>query len=339
MTSNDSISDDLFEEATAWHVQMREPTASPEERQAFARWLDADGHNRAAYDEVTRLWEALAQPAAAVAAEHPVTPLRSTRRPEPAPVRAALPGRSFVRPALLAASVALMLAVGGWGIGGGFDDLRSDHVTAVGQRHGLDLADGSRILLNTDTALAVDLGDDHRRVRLYRGEAFFDVAPDAARPFTVRTGTGEVRVLGTRFNVRVAADRTIVTVIEGTVRITADGADPVVLTAGQAGSLAFGAARPSAAVDPSAATAWQRGQMVFYRTPLGEVVDELNRYHRGRIMILTEALRDRPVTGVFDATRPAAVVDLIESTLGVQSTRLGQRQREVLSGRAGGGEG
>ncbi len=62
--------------------------------------------------------------------------------------------------------------------------------------------------------------------------------------------------------------------------------------------------------------------MVFFRTPLGDVIDELNRYQRGRILVLGEKLRALPVTGVFDTRDPAAVIDIIEATLGVSSIRF-----------------
>ena len=93
--------------------------------------------------------------------------------------------------------------------------------TAIGEFRQVGLNDGSTIDLNTDTAIDVDLSRGGRIVELHRGEAFFDVAPDPNRPFVVRTATGEVTVLGTKFNVSINNGETLVTVLEGHVQVAA----------------------------------------------------------------------------------------------------------------------
>jgi transmembrane sensor len=328
MNGKNEVPDDLFEEASIWHARMREPTVSAEDRRAFARWLDLDPRHGQALDEAARLWDALGAPMADLRAGEPVIPLAVARRPAlPAPracpPRIHLSRTRRLRRAALAATVALAAAVGGWLGHGGLDTLRSDLVTAVGQRDTVDLADGSRVVVNTDTALAFDMTAERRRVRLFRGEAFFDVAPDAARPFVVSTSDGDIQVVGTRFNVRVLHDATSVGVMEGQVLVTApDWGNPMLLAAGQAGWVGPDGTRPLGVLDATAATAWQRGQLVFYRAPLGDVVEELDRYQHGRILILEDGLRSLSVTGVFDATQPTEAIDLIETTLGIRSTRL-----------------
>jgi transmembrane sensor len=308
----DDAPDALFEEATLWLARLREPGAAAGDRAAFDRWRAADPRHQAAYDQAARLWSALAAPAAELARQ---APSAVTARPRP-------PRRFFARRRLAAAAMAAMLALGIWLGRGGFDDLRSDYVTSVGARQAVALGDGSELLLNTDTAIAVDLDAEARRVRLYRGEAYFRVAKDAARPFVIETPDGEIRVTGTAFNLRALDGRTVVSVVEGQVEVTAPPAAPARLGPGQQIATTADGLQAATGFDATVVTAWQRGQVVFYRTPLGEVVDELNRYQRGRILVLSARARDLRVTGVFDAGRPAAAIEVIEATLPLEVVRL-----------------
>lgn len=314
---NGEEADPTFEEAAIWLVRLQEPDVSAADRAGFARWLAGDPTRRAAFDEAQRLSAALAAPARSLAAEAVVVPFPAPARP------AAPPARALRHHALAAAALAVVIAGGIWLQQGGLDDLRSDYVTPSGGRETVALADGSTMLLNTDTAVAIDLAGDRRSVRLFRGEAAFTVAAEPARPFIVTTGDGHIRVVGTVFNVRVTSRQTVVSVLRGRVGVGAGSdAAKTTLAAGQSASIGAAGVSPPAAFDRTAVTAWQRGQLVFYRTPLGAVVDELNRYQRGRILILNRRVADLPVSGVFDVRRPTAVIDVIERTLDVNATRL-----------------
>ena len=306
----DDASDAVFEDAVSWLTRLREPGANAADRAAFARWRAADPRHEAAYAQAERLFGALARPAAELARRFPAMGALPPRRRQG--------GRR-----LAAAAIAAMLALGAWLGQGGFDDLRSDHMTGVGERAAVTLDDGSEVALNTDSALAVDLAGTTRRVALHRGEAFFRVARDAARPFIVATPEGEIRVTGTAFNVRVLDGHSVVSVVEGQVEVTASpGGTAVRLGPGRQVALAEGTAEPVVTFDATALTAWRRGQVVFYRTRLGEVVDELNRYQHGRVLVLSRRARALRVTGVFDADEPAAVIAVIEATLPLEVTRF-----------------
>jgi transmembrane sensor len=316
----DDLPDDLFEEACRWQARLRDPNSSGWERAAFAEWLRRDPRNETAYAQAERLWSALAVPASMLAKHDQSLPSRG---------RSFHASRRFFFQA--AASLALTASAGFWASRGGFDDLRSDYRADVGERRSVSLADGSGIMLNTDTAMAVDFSRDSRRVRLFRGEAYFSVAPDAARPFVVETPVGTVRVTGTAFNLRLDGDSAMLSVIEGRVAAQSIGrsgvlaAESISVRAGRQAVIGPSAVGPATGFDATAVTAWQRGQVVFYRTPLGRVVKELNRYQRGWIGVAGDGLRDLRVTGVFDIAHPAAVIDVIQRTLGVKTVRLTDR--------------
>lgn len=321
--TQDDAPDPLFEEATLWLARLREPGATDGDRAAFDRWRAANPRHQAAYDQAARLWAALAVPAAELARQAPAIPSAGPLAGPPVVAPAQRRGRRLFRARrLAAAAMAATLVLGLWLGQGGYDDLRSDYVTAVGARRAVALDDGSELLLNTDTAIAVTLGAATRRVRLYRGEAYFQVARDADRPFVVETGEGEIRVTGTAFNVRALGGQTVVSVVEGRVEVAAAASGPASLGPGRQITATADGLLPATDFDATALGAWRRGQVVFYRARLGEVVDELNRYQRGRILVLSTRARDLSVTGVFDAARPAAAIAVIEATLPLQVVRL-----------------
>ncbi|TCK16577.1 FecR family protein [Ancylobacter aquaticus] len=306
--------DAAFEAASLWHARLREPDADAQTHAAFQGWLADDPTHFEAYEQAERLWASMGGAPGGWRDEAAISALVESAGP-----------RRRLGPGIVAGLLlCLSLAGAEWMRRGGLENLRADYIAAVGEQRTIRLDDGSVVELNTDTALAVDLDPAQRRVRLFRGEAFFQVVPDPQRPFVVSTGEGEVRVTGTSFNVRLREDVTEVSLLQGAVSLAA-AARPEAslrLSPGEEGSLTssgLGEVRP---FEAETATAWRRGQMVFFRAPLGALIEELNRYQRGRILILSERVRALPVTGVFDTRDPASVIDMIEATLGVSSLRL-----------------
>lgn len=312
------IPDDLFKEAVRWLARLREPEATARTRDEFQRWLEHDPRHARAYDQAARLWGALDEPARTAAADN-----REAIAALIASARANKASRVTRRVAGGLAIVVCMVATSWW-YNGGVDNLRADYVTAPGHHQRYVLDDGTTIDLNTDSALAVDLKPDHRSIHLFRGEVFVTVAHDAERPFTLTTREGRVLDIGTAFNVRIKGANTVVSLVEGRVEVSAlaDPSREIGLDPGEeiaVGSAGLGATER---FDTSSVAAWRAGRMVFYQTPLGDVVDELNRYQRGRIVIAGERLRTLPVTGVFSTSNPAEVIQVIEATLGVSALHL-----------------
>lgn len=310
---DDPAEDRMLEEAAAWHARLREPAVDARQHAEFEHWLQSDPRCRQAFDDMSRLWEAVEGPVARVLADPP-PPATAVRSRAIGPLRLAA----------LAACLAV-LAVAGWIWRDALlDELRGDYVTAKGATLSATLADGSVVDLNTSTAVSVDLGPDRRHVRLYHGEAWFEVAHDTERPFVVETDAGEVRVIGTSFNVRTAGGRTIVSLARGrvTVAAAADPARPVALERSRQAVLTRDGVSPPAPFDLAAVSAWRRNQLVFYDTPLESVVAELNRYRAGRIVLMHDGLSGLRVSGVFDTGSPDAALQAIVRTLPVRMVRL-----------------
>lgn len=293
--------DDALEEAAQWFFRQDGQLLPEAERARFEAWLAVPA-NRAAYEEIAGAWHE----AGALAG-----PRTLARRPP------AWRGVARIAAALLVICGAL---------GYGLDvptRLRADIYTATGERRAMTLPDGSTVDVNTSSALAVAFTPGERRVKLLRGEAVFTVAKDAARPFVVEADGDAATALGTVFAVRETGAGAIVTVIESRVSVAfAAGGDPARLGPGQQ-VRPLGDGHEVAAVDADAAIAWRRGKLIFADRPLGGVIDELNRYHSGLIRILDPSLNGLRVSGVFDTADPVGIVDALEDSLGISSTRLG----------------
>ncbi|WP_451995361.1 FecR family protein [Azospirillum argentinense] len=310
--------DRLFSEANTWHFRLQSDDVRPAERAAFADWLARSPAHSHAWAGLQTLLHDLKEPARAAYAESRIT---SPRRPASAGIRR------------LAAAMMVLLVVGGLGGWHGptlYQNAVADQVTSTGQRRTLTLPDGSMVDMNGDTALALDYRDGERRVRILRGEAWFQVTRDPDHPFVVDGGAGAARVLGTQFSVRRENDRTTVTVGEGLVEVAAhrnaDGnapwPDSVRLRPGESAEAdASGLTGPRAA-DPAVAFAWRQGQIVFRQQSLASVITALNRQWPGRVVLLNDEAAERVVSGVFALDRPDAVIDALERGLGVRATRI-----------------
>lgn len=208
-----------------------------------------------------------------------------------------------LRIAAVAACLAMIVATGLW--------LRAPEAvqlaTHVGEIRTEKLADGSSVILDTDTQIRIDFSGKARRITLVQGQAHFDVAHDATRPFKVAFGSGTVTAIGTSFDVTAFANSKMVTllggrvVVEGPANPSGNG-DRTMLSPGQRVTLApDGRLTPPSTVDPDSVSAWQRGRIDLADLPLGDAVAQVNRYSVTKIVVQEPSLSNRRVSGVFQA--------------------------------------
>jgi transmembrane sensor len=314
-TSTAPIDDALFEDAARWCLRLRD-ASNPMLLAAHRAWLEADPRHAGAMGEAERLLGMMRTAAVDPIRGGPVSSSLMTARPRAAPDRR-WKGLGLAASLLVGVATAACLGQGG------LDRLRGDTVTAIGEVRRLTLEDGSVVTLNTDTAVRVRYGPQGRTVRLDRGEAFFEVTHDPARPFVVDSPAGRARVLGTAFDVRLAAKRARVDVVRGAVAVNARGGGHAVVRGGEGLWLDGAAARPETLADVATTASWRRGQLVFYRQPLSEVVAEIGRYRRGMVYVRGQALRDRRVSGVFDVAQPDTAIEGLAEALQLRSARVG----------------
>lgn len=297
----DTGSDELRRAAHAWLVKLDAGTLGAADRAAFDAWIAVPQHQKA-FEQARLLWDEVG------------------RLPRPAAVAAPAFWRSAV-PAAVALAAVLAVAIFVFDIP---MRLQSDALTGIGESQTLTFADGTVAQLNTASALAVHYTSAERRVALLRGEASFTVARDTSRPFIVEAGNGRVTALGTEFIVRLDGKEARVTDVESRVEVASAGdfSDRVILNPGEQVRYAANGVGPVIKVDTEMEGAWRRGKLVFVDRPLGKVIEEINRYHRGSIRVVDPAIYERRVSGVFDLGDPLAVVDTLEKSLGFRSIHL-----------------
>lgn len=310
------------EQADYWLTLLDSPVAGDAERQAFQIWLECEPAHRIAWQKAQAFWQHLDGINNDQVAE---IERRLAERTSTVPISNVIGLKAGSKPKFalklmpIAASLLLGAVLSFALVNGYFADYR----TATAEQRLVRLEDGSTVLLNTDSSLSVDYAADARNVSL-SGEAYFSVAGNPDRPFTVHTAGGEVRALGTAFDVKQIGDDLTVTVYEHAVRVALKQGQTVErLQEGQRASFHGGHVDALESVNLRQTAAWQRRQLVFAGQPLGQVVEELNRYRKGRIVILDRDLAEHRVTGVFDTHEPEQALTTIETILGLREWRVG----------------
>ncbi len=315
--------DELFDEANRWFFRLQAEDVSEAEKQQFSQWLNADPAHAEAWNNVQALMRSLHAPArASYDARRPERRSPFHKRRSVAAQRQ--PRRSRTFPAIAASCLLLIVGTAAYVRGPVlYDRWIADYATIAGQRETITLSDGTRVDLDTDTALKVNVTSGARRVTVLRGEAFFEIAKDP-RPFVVATGDGESRDIGTGFSVEKGEASSTVTVQTGIVDVNAktDPGGTVRLTAGESVDYGASGLSPLRKVDLEQQLAWRRGQLIFRQERLSDVVAKLNRYRSGRIVIVNPWIGNMLVSGTFNIDSPEAPIDALEAVLDVRATYL-----------------
>jgi transmembrane sensor len=205
--------------------------------------------------------------------------------------------------------------------------------TSLGEQHSAVLPDHSIVELNTQSEIRVGFTAAERRVELVRGEAFFDVAKDPARPFIVVTDLATAKAVGTRFSVYRALSGTIVTVAEGRVLVldkqpkadapanSAERTDVVEVVPGTQAEAQPGRPVQMRKANVERTFAWRERRLVFEGEPLSTVVEEFNRYNSPPLVISDPRLREERISGVFGANDPESLLDFLVKVDHISITR------------------
>ncbi len=300
-----TLDNERFEAALAWHVRL-EGDAGEDAWLGFAQWLEADPQNRIVFNQVDAVTHEITARLSSASVDD-FTPV--VVRP-PVWRTAAFSKRVWVPSALAAALLVL-----GFFQFYGAPETRI-YTTKVGEHRDVALEDGSTIHLNTDTQVAVSMARNSRNVRLEKGEAEFEVAPDAGRVFSVDLGTRRVEVVGTAFNIVRTDGRLSVAVEHGIVQVrqNAGTETPVKLMPGDQYLSSEGSAEYRVAkVNPSAIAPWRTGRLVFEDAPLAQVASELNHYFTKTIVIGDEATGALRFSGILKIDDEASILHRLEA--------------------------
>ncbi len=305
--SMDAQHDSLVkDQAAEWFVRLRDEEVSVAERVAFETWLNADPGHLQAYQQMERLWSGLDQ----------IDKSPKIRGNAKNIFRRALTLRHLA----IAASVTIVAGFSAYiVISQGF---LADYRTSPGELRTVSLEDGSILHLNTATAISSEFSPTQRKVTLYSGETYFEVAKDVERPFIVDTEIGEIQALGTAFSVKHQGDRVEVIVTESRAQVSNPMHQSTIVGAGQGIHFSDTGMGTVTKVDAYSDLAWLRGLLVFDNQPLSEVLAELDRFRHGRILIMDQSLNTFPVTGSFSIKKIDSALDTIEQTFPVRIRRF-----------------
>lgn len=316
----------ITEAAAEWAVRLHAGALSEDDQAQLDQWLAADARHAPALRFAEQTWAALGELALeARPLAHRLPPAAA----RPAPVtRRRRPLRWVGRAAVLS----LVLAVG-WVSGPTLLlQMQSDYRTGAGEIRTVQLDDGSSVELDASSAISIDYDSNERRISLLAGSAVFDVAPMGeaeTRPFVVQSAGGRTRALGTQFVVgREGSEQAWVGVLQHSVAVSlqappVQGAAQYTLEEGQSARYsAKNGVQPLPGFDLSAATSWRRGVLIFDRQPLGQVIEQLNRYRPGQILLANPALASRQVSGVFRLELLDSALQALTRELHVQRFEL-----------------
>lgn len=315
-----SNNEQVESEARAWLVRLGTGNAQPADHRAFEHWRAADPAHAVAYARAARLWNGLSA-MQELAALEPLERLTLRER-----LSALLESRHTGWWALPVAAAAMLLA---------FFVIRPQlisgptrYTTGIAEVREVRLPDGSTVTLGARSALETDFSARNRQVKLAEGEAFFAVARDAGRPFTVDAGEAVVRVVGTRFNVNRSAQNVRIDVLEGAVRVSAAQtgvaeAAPM-LTAGQRLVARAGEKlAPTMRTERAQPDAWREGRLVYFDACLADIVNDANRYYAGHIALASPAIGELRLTASFRTGEIDGLIATLDTALPIAVERRG----------------
>lgn len=302
-----TIDNRVRDEAADWVTRIQSGEVDREHSTEFRAWLESSHEHRRVFRRMLHVFgqtELLSSHAAA----------RATPRAAPATARS-LPGYFAA-----AAAVLIAVAAGFWmlaGSGVGFE-------TQTGERLLTSLEDGSSVHLNAQSAVEFEFSDDARRATMPRGEIVFSVASSDPRPFIVHAGDVDVEVTGTSFQVTRYDDETVVSVLEGSVRVRAvddtgavsDGRQLALsMRAGEQVSWQGGKLASPVSIDVNRVAGWREGWLYLDNRPVSELVGRLDRQYDDRIELEDDSIADRRVSVAVKLGRPGDTFDRLEMLL------------------------
>ncbi len=321
-------------EAAAWRVRLTE--AGCDTSEGFEAWIAASRLHEQAWRQVGETWDLFS--------EHAIAPeIMNVRRQALERASQAHANRTRVSAlrsrvdrrwamGLGAVAAAIALAIGAWGW-----TRPQDYTTALGERRVLKLEDGSTVTMDSNSVLKVSLRSDARDLELVRGQARFDVAHDASRPFSVHVRDQTVVATGTSFDVDLLDKTVFVTLIQGHVSVFEEHRGLLALPQATTRLVAKlepgdrltsvpapadGAMLPVAVargVSVDQMTAWQGGKLIFSDEPLSLVAARVSRYSVRQIAVDGTA-RSLKLSGVFDVGDAGSFVDAVQRLLPIAAS-------------------
>jgi transmembrane sensor len=326
---------EIEEQAAAFLARRDGGNWSQADAAELRQWMDTSVAHKVAILRLEAVWEN-ARKLKTLAAGLPAAVVPAAGEWQKSPFFAGeVPARTTRGTQLrrFAAAAAIIIAVGA-SIYFYRERAEDQYITPIGGLATVPLSDGSNVTLNTTTKIRLEFTPARREVRLDRGEAFFVVAKDAARPFVVRVADMRIIAVGTRFSVRRDGDDVRVEVAEGKVRVESGPesshlaalppGDVLLMPGGIAKTTTDGIVVQERKVsDVEDDLTWRQGYLTFHDSPLSDVVAQFNRYNIRKLSIADEGTGTIRISGTFRAQNSAAFVRVMSDGFGVRARSLG----------------
>ena len=315
---------------------------SPEEEQELANWVKEE-ENAALHQQVEENWQASKNilPPITIDTQKDYAGFKQRMQAEK---KRGVSKEAVIKPInrqrrflMMAAAIALPLAAAIWLFLPGQETPMQFAQTESGATKVINLEDGTVITLNENSTIQYpgSFGAEGRKV-LLNGEAFFDVSSDPARPFEVQMDRANVKVLGTKFNIRNRANETTITVNveEGKVQFSnTETRKGVLLTKGEEGLLEKNNNQiTEKVVDHKNASAWKTKTLTYKNTPLQTVIEDLEKVFNTKVTISNEAMQSCRITARFADASPQAVLDYVEKVYKMEVEQLDGENFKLKNG-------
>ena len=323
----------IEKQAYEWLSIMHSDCKTREEVKQFQIWIEADTRHKAVYDEIYSLWQELPNLQGVIDPDsyhYPKT--RSFRQKfipfEPGMGRQILAGLAGC---LVLFAVAFVIFMQEPLI---HTEGANDFATKTAEIREIGLPDNSMITLGALSAVEVNYSDKERRVELISGEAFFAVERNTAKPFVVTVADTEIRVLGTKFDVRRSRTGVRISVLEGKVEVMQTGSDDRHRTKSYIRTKQILKARERIRTEPDGGLsdihslrqshpgAWRQGRLIYENAKLAEVISDADRYYSGNIIIDTEDLLEIAVSAAFRTDQIQEMMDTLSIVLPISVRKL-----------------
>lgn len=311
MTSGDKL---LEKQAITWLIRLTSGEIKPAELKKFEQWRNQSPRHEMVLAEVRQLWLQLGQPLESCYRNQNIVTAFSSG---PSSTRSMF---THFSPAATALTFMILVGVSyQW-----MTSWQFSYTTGTGEVRNFHLRDGSTVWLNTNSAVNVDVTQQHRHVSLARGEAFFDVKHDTNLAFTVDAGHGHVSVLGTAFSVKREHSDTLITVQRGRVQVTNDSNYVVEIAPNE--SVRVRSGKSSLMIDYVDAwqqLSWHQGQLIFVNQPLGKIFDELKRYDKRLLIINYPEANQQRISASIKLTQVDSWYDSLSQVLPLKVIKFG----------------